>query len=532
MAILDQDTRRRRILEAMSASLNPPQGKQSSPEPRRGTPMSRAAGIDGWGERGDQENPLIGLGRRIAGDARETVSDIKDEPAEVPYRLRERARSYFPQWKYREGDYTNEPLGAASQGAPSKPIVNLPPANVNIPTDVPPPMPTGTVSEGTPNPDIGPPPPRVGYSLSGLTGVDRLLERRKAMESADPESNIRETGDFIKVEDKKPRKGFLGHLKALGEGALVGLASGDPDNPNNILGSAIGGGTLGAVSPRGEKKLLRKFEMSALDNDIARGLKLEQEGAGGRGRGPMGSMSTRVVGEGEYEGMDAGTEIRVRLNPRTGEVVDVVGPDQKPVVSKSAKTAAGRAPHYESDSDGYLISVESGVAKRVKDPSGNDVKVKAKNSDGEVVEVEVNGKTLKVTPGQALSYYGQIGERETKRNEAAAENKGKRAAKLKEAKDLVHHAEIYDNNAAEYEKDIPNTPKEELPALQAKINSFREQAQQARTAAAKARSEGESIPEASASKTLDPELEKKIRAAASAKGLNPDIAVERARARQ
>lgn len=52
----------------------------------------------GWGENGDQPNPIVKLGKQIATDAVETVSDLKNEPEEVPYRIRERARSYFPAW--------------------------------------------------------------------------------------------------------------------------------------------------------------------------------------------------------------------------------------------------------------------------------------------------------------------------------------------------------------------------------------------------------------------------------------------------
>jgi hypothetical protein len=41
------------------------------------------------------------------------------------------------------------------------------------------------------------------------------------------------------------------------------------------LGQVIGGGLGGAISPRSSAKSARKFELGQLDNDIARGLKLE-----------------------------------------------------------------------------------------------------------------------------------------------------------------------------------------------------------------------------------------------------------------
>lgn len=48
----------------------------------------------GWGERGDQPNPIIQLGKRLITDATESVQDLKEEPGELLYRLRERVRSY------------------------------------------------------------------------------------------------------------------------------------------------------------------------------------------------------------------------------------------------------------------------------------------------------------------------------------------------------------------------------------------------------------------------------------------------------
>lgn len=152
-------------------------------------------------------------------------------------------------------------------GSAPKPVVSLPAPNLSTP-EAPPPIASETGLQGVPR-------PRIGYSTAGLTGTDALRERRKSLEEADPESNVTQTGE---IEPPMARKGFKGKLKSIGEGLLIGLASGDPDNPNNILGSAIGGGGLGAASNRGEAKLKRRFDLNALDNDIARGLKLEQEG--------------------------------------------------------------------------------------------------------------------------------------------------------------------------------------------------------------------------------------------------------------
>lgn len=129
-----------------------------------------------------------------------------------------------------------------------------------------------------PEPASGP--VRVGYSTAGMTGLEKVMERRKALENSDPEQSIKERPDFI--EQLPPRmKGVNAHsrLRDFGEAALAGLAMADPDNPNQILGSAIGGGVTGAVNPRGGAQLVRRFEKGVADNDIARGLKLEEEKA-------------------------------------------------------------------------------------------------------------------------------------------------------------------------------------------------------------------------------------------------------------
>lgn len=283
-----------------------------------------------------------------------------------------------------------------------------PPTNPNISMAGVPPEPT--------LPTTPPASPRIGYSTSGLTGVDRLTQRRRALEEADPESRVTDTGEI-----EPPQK--TGRLKGFGQLAGLAAAQADPDRPMYALGQILGGGITGLASPRSAAKAQRQFDIRALDSDIARGLKLEQEQAQlDQMRGPKpGQMSTRVVTEGEYPGIEAGTEIRTRIDSRTGEVIDVMGRNQKPVIADLAKRPSAGAPHYESDAEGYLITVQGGRAQRVLGDNGQPVKVKSKNADGEVVEVEVNGRTLRVTPGQALNYYGQIGEKESKFNAAKSE---------------------------------------------------------------------------------------------------------------
>jgi len=49
----------------------------------------------GWGERHDQANPFAKALRRLRQDTSETLNDLRDEPEEVPYRLKRRLDSYI-----------------------------------------------------------------------------------------------------------------------------------------------------------------------------------------------------------------------------------------------------------------------------------------------------------------------------------------------------------------------------------------------------------------------------------------------------
>lgn len=119
---------------------------------------------------------------------------------------------------------------------------------------------------------------RVGFGAGGLHGVDRDTLKRQAQQEADPESKVADTGDFFDIapprgKGVKPEHGLLSRL---GQGAGMAVASGDTDNPNAILGNAIGG-ALGGISPRNFARNERKYDIGQTENDITRGLKLEQE---------------------------------------------------------------------------------------------------------------------------------------------------------------------------------------------------------------------------------------------------------------
>lgn len=337
---------------------------------------------------------------------------------------------------------------------------------LSLPQPATPPINLEDMQPPTPNEPVAPASsPRIGYSTAGLTGTDALIQRRRALEEADPESQVTAAGEIL-----PPRK--TGHLRGLGQGALIGLGTGDPDRPLYSLGQMIGGAVTGAVSPRSVAKMQRRFDLGQLDTDLARGLKLE--GLEQEVRGPKwGQTSTRVVREGEYPGIEAGTEIRVRVDPRTGSVTDIVGPNQKPVISDLAKRPSAGAPHYEKDADGYMVTIQGGQSKRVVDENGKPLQIKRGKDDEEYVEVTVNGRTLKVSPSQALTYYGQIGAQETKLTTEQAERKAKAEAAQQELESLETAEE-----AARVEKDRayqtldamrkdPNLAKEDIAQAEA-----------------------------------------------------------------
>jgi len=63
---------------------------------------SRAAGRDwwsangtGWGAEHDQPNPFARALQRLKQDASEAIDDLRDEPSEVPYRIRTRLNDFI-----------------------------------------------------------------------------------------------------------------------------------------------------------------------------------------------------------------------------------------------------------------------------------------------------------------------------------------------------------------------------------------------------------------------------------------------------
>jgi hypothetical protein len=418
----DEIQRRRRVTELMAQSIKPPRVQSTPVHPPALSQLSKEINND---------NAAYDARAKAAGAMSYNEWIDAQRTGKIPPHVTHLQNALKPT----PPAQPSPRVSVSSQpGATITGNLNLPQPSpsINIPNDAP--APNAPVEQ--------PQQPRgiFGPSLAGLGKLDRDIALRNTTASADPESDVRVRGDQVDVTP--PRMAGVnqkGRFRSGLEAGLAAFGNADPDRPLYSLGQGLGGLVTGVASPRAGAKITRKFEQQRLDDDVSRGLKLEQEQAQlDQIRGPkMGQMSTRVVGEGEYPGIEAGTEIRVRIDPRTGSITDVVGPNEKPVISDLAKRPAAGAPHYEKDADGYLLTIQGGRAQRVTDASGQPVQVKRGQGDEEYVEVEVNGRKLRVSPGQALSYYGQVGERETKRDEVRAEREAKYGAAKSEYDSLV-----------------------------------------------------------------------------------------------
>lgn len=341
--------------------------------------------------------------------------------------------------------------------------LQLPPPNPNTPQSPTQPEAIGSTTQQQPQPDIGPPPPRIGYSLSGLTGVDRLMEKRKAYETADPESSIKQVGELVKVEPPTPRKGFKGRLKSIGEGALVGLAMSDPDRPLSGLGGAIGGATVGGVNPRDGAKLTRRFEMGQLDNDIARGLKLEQEGAQ---LGGMRSLSRQR-----------------ELEPQ----------QQAAKLEQEYKIANAKLEVERQKAAGLITKQEADRQERELDRQQRE----ADRASREKVAADRITSSEKIASMRPSGEVAQTAKREAKINESAALYKKAEAMDVNAVALDEHIKKLADGMATvdAFDKEGRKPFESQIEDLKKQQQKFRDDANDLRAKGDAARADGESIPE-------------------------------------
>lgn len=375
---------------------------------------------------------------------------------------------------------------------PTQPVANppLPSPSVQIPENVPLAAPQGDVAKT--------PPIRIGYSTAGLTGVDRLMKQREAYESADPESKVKTNGDFVEIDPPNRRKGFKGRLKSLGEGVLTGLAMSDPDRPLQGLGMAIGGGGMSAINTRGGAQLKRRFEMNQLDNDIARGLKLEQEDT-------------------QLDGM--------RALARQRELEPALKAEQ---IQRETEAVNAKLEIERQKAAGLITKQEADRQQRELDRASRE-----KIAADRIVSNE------KIASTRPTGESSQTVKREAKLNLSSSLYKKAEALEANAAALDEHIAKLEAGKATYSQGGQVPTP-DDIKPFDSQIDELRKQQQKLKSEANElrmkgdgARAEGESIPEvSSSSRKLPSAVEKKLRDAAKAKNLDPDEAVRRALARQ
>lgn len=162
----------------------------------------------------------------------------------------------------------------------------------------------------------------------------------------------------------------------------------------------------------------------------------------------------------------------------------------------------------------------------------------------ETVEINVGGQILRVKPDAALGYYGQLGRREDEQlgaqasaqaalsqaEQAAADHQQKvtqASAQVSSLRnELARLGEVSPDNPARLNLEAQIAKAEKLAqSEQDKLDGVSEEARKAKVALAKA-------PTSKGRKALDPVIEKRLRDAAKAKGLDPEVAIQRAMARQ
>lgn len=80
-----------RFTDMIKQRMQEEKTKESAPKSRDWLSSSGT----GWGPHHDQPNPFAKMLHQVKQDAIETVGDIRDEPSEVPGRLKQRLDSYM-----------------------------------------------------------------------------------------------------------------------------------------------------------------------------------------------------------------------------------------------------------------------------------------------------------------------------------------------------------------------------------------------------------------------------------------------------
>jgi len=289
-------------------------------------------------------------------------------------------------------------------------------------------------------------PYRVGYGATGLVGVDRELLKQKVRKEAPARSEIEDRGDTIGYGTVKKGEPWW---KRLGAGVLTGLANADPDNPNDILGKALGGGVVSASGNQNAAQLKRAIEIRKADNDIDRGLRLAQE------EGQLANIRLKPQLEREE------FETKTRLEMEKIEIER-----QKNAGLITEKEAERRERELDRKERERHNRATEGNAGFTLPPGG--------------ARYDLNGNLVVERDNPALGIK-------------EAEAQTKRAAKLNESSALYKKADALDAEAKKLEGQS-----DPFGDLAKRIADYNSEARKLRADGDKARSEGEAIPVASA----------------------------------
>jgi hypothetical protein len=150
----------------------------------------------------------------------------------------------------------------------TKPLVSPSPA-INLPT------PDTSGIQTTPERT------RIGIDLSGLKGSDRGLAQLQAMQDANAQGlNTKTAGDFVETQPPRPKHlGLLTHLKNAGKDLVVNMGEYAKTHPGASTGELLGAGGAGAlvggISPDAGDVLNRKYQIEQQQGDVANQLGIE-----------------------------------------------------------------------------------------------------------------------------------------------------------------------------------------------------------------------------------------------------------------
>ena len=493
----------------------------ANPKQPASSPARKVLGLEGWGPNGDQENPLVKLGRRVAGDARETVYDIKDEPQEVPYRIKERIKSYLPnstRWNYRDGDYTDEPLTPPKLKSDGEPGTGF---------DYSQPMPRGRATmDYRPEDDVrsqviaGRPFPRLGTFGPTPFAGQHVFDAMRSEGKTPPEARM--TIGAQGVSNADPAIVSINALRAEGKAMPSPMVSLPPSSATPEATPPMASETIPINIPRGEVRYPTKLEAVRKSDPQSRGLadgEVEPPMRWGRGRGAgVGALGGLEANRGgslgeKIGGLIAGTAIggfkpnlsaafqrdydikkeqgqeeeRLALENQQAQVAYN---QQRPVIAEAE--AQRKIEH-----DAAQLEIERQRAAGViseQEARRKERELDRLQKEADRVERERHNRETETISREMGSRVGA--EHQDVRSQRAVENQANRVAKRRESEDALANAQIYDNNAIEADKvaSNPDSTDDEAASALVQARQYRAEAATLRRQAASAKSEAESIP--------------------------------------